>query len=106
MKSIEDSRLIFEFESLGPQGLFFLREIYMCSYEREIKILGGKVMFKNLSKLEKAGLVIGSIECIVGFGISIWASRQVLKQADEVVNKMKEDNEALNNLNYDLDIED
>lgn len=63
-------------------------------------------MFKNLSKLEKAGLVIGSIECIVGFGISIWASRQVLKQADEVVNKMKEDNETLNNLNYDLDIED
>lgn len=63
-------------------------------------------MFKNLSKLEKAGLIIGSIECIVGFGISIWASRQVLKQADEVVNKMKEDNETLNNLNYDLDIED
>ena len=63
-------------------------------------------MFKDLSKLEKAGLVIGSIECIVGLGISIWASRQVLKQADEVVNKMKEDNETLNNLNYDLDIED
>ena len=63
-------------------------------------------MFKDLSKLEKAGSIIGSIECIVGFGISIWASRQVLKQADEVVNKMKEDNEALNNLNYDLDIED
>ena len=63
-------------------------------------------MFKNLSKLEKAGLIIGSIECIVGFGISIWASRQVLKQADEVFNKMKEDNETLNNLNYDLDIED
>ena len=63
-------------------------------------------MFKNLSKLEKAGLIIGSIECVVGFGISIWASRQVLKQADEVVNKMKEDNETLNNLNYDLDIED
>lgn len=63
-------------------------------------------MFKNLSKLEKAGLIIGSIECVVGFGISIWASRQVLKQADEVVNKMKEDNKALNNLNYDLDIED
>lgn len=63
-------------------------------------------MFKDLSKLEKAGLIIGSIECIVGFGISIWASRQVLKQADEVVNKMKEDNETLNNLNYDLDIED
>ena len=56
-------------------------------------------MFKNLSKLEKAGLIIGSIECVVGFGISIWASRRVLKQADEVVNKMKEDNETLNNLN-------
>lgn len=56
-------------------------------------------MFKDLSKLEKAGLIIGSIECVVGFGISIWASRQVLKQADEVVNKMKEDNETLNNLN-------
>lgn len=63
-------------------------------------------MFKDLSKLEKAGLIIGSIECIVGFGIAIWTHRQVLKQADEVVNKIKEDNEALNNLNYDLDIED
>ena len=101
-----ESKKIFEFKSLGPQGLFFLREIYKVYYERKIKLFGGIVMFKDLSKLEKAGLIIGSIECIVGLGISIWASRQVLKQADEVINKMKEDNEALNNLNYDLDIED
>ena len=106
MQSMVESKKIFEFKSLGPQGLFFLREIYKVYYERKIKLFGGIVMFKDLSKLEKAGLIIGSIECIVGLGISIWASRQVLKQADEVINKMKEDNEALNNLNYDLDIED
>ena len=106
MQSMVESKKIFEFKSLGPQGLFFLRENHKAYYERKIKLFGGIVMFKDLSKLEKAGLVIGSIECIVGLGISIWASRQVLKQADEVINKMKEDNEALNNLNYDLDIED
>lgn len=29
-------------------------------------------MFKDMNKLEKAGLIFGTIECIVGLGISIY----------------------------------
>ena len=59
-------------------------------------------MFKNLSKLEKAGLIIGSIECIVGFGISIWASRQVLKKADETIETIKETTPNLDNIDFSI----
>ena len=44
--------------------------------------LGGMVMFKELTKLEKAGLIIGSIECIVGLGMTMYARRQLLKHIE------------------------
>ena len=41
-------------------------------------------MWKDLSKLEKAGLVIGGIECVAGFGIAMYAHIKMKKQSEEI----------------------
>ena len=62
-------------------------------------------MFNNgLSKWEKAGLIIGGIECIVGFGVAIYAHAQCKKmlkeieqESDNVTDTMAYVDELLNN---------
>ena len=98
--------MIFEFESLGPQGLFFLREKYMAFYEKIIKFLGGICMFKDMNKFEKAGLIIGGIECIVGFGVAMYAHRKLVKeQSKSIQETINETNEIIENINNILDNE-
>lgn len=41
-------------------------------------------MFKEMNKLQKAGLVIGAIECVAGFGIAIYAHCKCKKESKEV----------------------
>ena len=40
--------------------------------------------YNELSKWEKAGLIIGGIECIVGFGVAIYANAQCKKMLKEL----------------------
>lgn len=56
-------------------------------------------MWKDLSKLEKAGLVIGSIECVAGFGLAIYAHmkcKQQAKEIDKLNNTIDADMEYIN----------
>ena len=58
-------------------------------------------MWKELSKLEKAGLVIGSIECVAGFGLAIYAHMKCKKQYKEIQdlnNTISADMEYINEL--------
>ena len=68
---------------------------------RDNYILGGIIMWKDLSKLEKAGLVIGGIECVAGFGIAMYAHIKLKKQNEEIqdLNNILETNlEYINDL--------
>ena len=68
---------------------------------RDNYILGGIIMWKDLSKLEKAGLVIGGIECVAGFGIAMYAHIKLKKQNKEIqdLNNILETNlEYINDL--------
>lgn len=47
-------------------------------------------MFKELSKLEKAGLIIGSIECVAGLGMAMYAHIKLLKQYDARIQDIKD----------------
>ena len=40
--------------------------------------------YNELSKGQKAGLIIGGIECIVGFGVAIYAHVQCKKMLKEL----------------------
>jgi len=60
--------------------------------------------YNGLSKGQKAGLIIGGIECIVGFGVAIYAHTQCKKmlketeqENDNVTNTMSYVDELLNN---------
>lgn len=58
-------------------------------------------MWKELSKLEKAGLVIGSIECVAGFTIAMYAHIKYKQQAKEIQdlnNAIDADMEYINEL--------
>lgn len=58
-------------------------------------------MWKELSKLEKAGLVIGSIECVAGFTIAMYAHIKCKQQAKEIQdlnNAIDADMEYINEL--------
>ena len=41
-------------------------------------------MWKEMNKLQKAGLVIGAIECVAGFGIAIYAHCKCKKESKEI----------------------
>lgn len=60
-------------------------------------------MLKNLSKLEKACLVIGIVESVAGFGMAMMAHHKLMKQADETMERMRQDNEAIKNLFEELE---
>ena len=62
-------------------------------------------MFKNLSKMEKVGLAIGTIECIAGFGMAMYARHLALKQADEVIQNIEDTTPHLDNIDL-MDDED
>lgn len=56
-------------------------------------------MWKELSKLEKAGLVIGGIECVAGFTIAMYAHikcKQQVKEIDKLNNTIEADMEYIN----------
>ena len=59
-------------------------------------------MFKDMSKLEKAGLVIGAIECVAGFGFAIYAHckcKKAMLDNNETVDKIiEETNEIIDEL--------
>lgn len=62
-------------------------------------------MWKDLSKLEKAGLVIGGIECVAGFGIAIYSHikcNQHRKRIQELKNGIDANIEFVNELTEDL----
>ena len=40
-------------------------------------------MFNEMNKWEKAGLIIGTLECVAGFGIAIWANRKCKKAMEQ-----------------------
>ena len=44
-------------------------------------------MFNNLNKWEKAGLIIGSIECVAGFTIAMYAHIKCKKERDQAIPK-------------------
>ena len=41
-------------------------------------------MFKDLNKFEKAGLIIGGIECVAGFAIAMYAHIKCKKESKEI----------------------
>lgn len=47
-------------------------------------------MFKDLSKMEKAGLIIGGLQCVAGFALAMCARKQILKQADNMIQEIKD----------------
>lgn len=58
-------------------------------------------MFKDLNKFEKAGLIIGGIECVAGFAIAMYAHIKCKKESEEIrrVNRIvEESNEILDEL--------
>lgn len=59
-------------------------------------------MFKDLSKMQKAGLVLGTIECIAGFGMAMYARHLVLKQADEVIQNIEDTTPNLDNIDFTI----
>ena len=61
-------------------------------------------MFKDLNKFEKAGLIIGGIECIVGFGVAMYAHRKLVKEQMKDIEKTEDEmNAILENLNDSMD---
>ena len=61
-------------------------------------------MFKDLNKFEKAGLIIGGIECIVGFGVAMYAHRKLVKEQMKDIEKTENEMiEILENLNDSMD---
>ena len=61
-------------------------------------------MFKDMNKFEKAGLIIGGLECIVGFGVAMYAHHKLLKEQSKDVQETIDDTmEILENLNDILD---
>lgn len=63
-------------------------------------------MFKDMNKFEKAGLIIGGIECIVGFGVAMYAHRKLVKeQSKSIQETINETNEIIENINELLDNE-
>ena len=57
-------------------------------------------MFKDLNKFEKAGLIIGGIECVAGFAIAMYAHIKCKKESEEIRRKqiVEESNEILDEL--------
>ncbi|WP_458459961.1 hypothetical protein [Pseudobutyrivibrio sp.] len=55
-------------------------------------------MWKELNKFEKAGLIIGGLQCIAGFGMAIYAHHKLMKQADENIEEIQANVEAIKNL--------
>ena len=61
-------------------------------------------MFKELNKFQKAGLILGGIECIVGFGVAMYAHRKLVKEYMKDIEKTENEmNEILENLNDSMD---
>ena len=61
-------------------------------------------MFKDLNKFEKTGLIIGGIECIVGFGVAMYAHRKLVKEQMKDIEKTEDEIiEVLENLNESMD---
>lgn len=58
-------------------------------------------MWNNLNKWEKAGLIIGSIECVAGFTVAMYAHIKCKKESEEIrrVDQIiEESNEILDEL--------
>ena len=67
-------------------------------------------MFKNLNKLEKAGLVIGSLEALVGLGMYVYGSYQYKKLSNQIKNDVQDINNRTEELIHEAgfvgDLED
>ena len=52
--------------------------------------------FNELSKWEKAGLIIGGLECVAGFGMAIYANVAYKKELNRIQESVKEINKDAN----------
>ena len=60
-------------------------------------------MFKSLNKVEKACLIIGIVESVAGFSMAMIAHHKLMKQADETLERLRQDNETLKETFGDLE---